>query len=90
MRHAATGHKLARMPEQPLTTPQAAARYDVPERTLQRAIKTGELPAERLDVRGGTYQVQPADAEKFAKDWRARKAARREGTATGEREVRNT
>lgn len=75
------------MPTQPLTTPQAAAKYGVPERTLQRAIATGELRAERIEVRGGTYQLQPADVEAFATQWRARKAARREGT-NGEREVR--
>lgn len=72
----------------PLTTPQAAAQYGVPERTLQRAISTGELRAERLEVRGGTYRLQPADVEAFVAQWRARKAARREGAMTGEREVR--
>lgn len=74
----------------PLTTPQAAAKYGVPERTLQRAIQTNELPAEKIDVRGGTYTLEDADVAAFAEQWRARKAARREGTVTGEQEVRQT
>lgn len=70
-----------------LTTPQAAAQYGVPERTLQRAIQTGELAAQRLEVRGGTYMLEPENVKAFADNWRARKQARREGTG-GDREVR--
>lgn len=63
-----------------LTTPQAARQYDVPLRTLQHAIRTGELKAVELDVRGKTYVVSPKDVEVFAQAWRARRARRVNGS----------
>lgn len=59
-----------------LTTPQAAKRFGVPERTWQAAIQRGELSATRLDIRGGAYLVTADDAERFARDWRKRRAAK--------------
>ena len=81
-------HKLRAM-SQKLTTPQAAKQYGIPERTLQRAITNNELAAERVEVRGGTYMLDPADVAAYAQKWKDRKAARREGTDGG-LEVRDT
>lgn len=71
-----------------LTTPQAAKRFGVPERTLQAAIKRDELPAERVDVRGGAYLIVESDAQAFADKWKQRRDQRRQAATNGEQEIR--
>jgi excisionase family DNA binding protein len=71
-----------------LTTTQAAQQYGVPERTLQAAAKRGDLPAARMDVRGGVYLLRPADVEAFTDQWRQRRNQRRATATGGEQEVR--
>jgi excisionase family DNA binding protein len=73
-----------------LTTPQAAKQYKIPERTLQAAIKRGELPAQRVEVRGGVYLISPAAMRAFAKTWNERRDARRKEALSGEQEVRRS
>jgi excisionase family DNA binding protein len=78
-----------RMVDNGLTTPQAAKQFGVPERTLQAAIKRDELPATRIDVRGGAYLIKAADAAAFAEKWKQRRDQRRQAATNGEQEIRN-
>lgn len=56
-----------------LTTPQAAVYYGVPVRTLQAAIKRGDLKA---TMHGPMYALAPEDVEAFAEQWKQRQVKR--------------
>lgn len=57
-----------------LSSPDVAAKYSIPLRTVQAACSSGTISAVRF---GRMWLITPAEAEKYAERWRPRRNDRR-------------
>ncbi|OZE95135.1 DNA-binding protein [Rhodococcus sp. 15-2388-1-1a] len=67
--------KTVHMPNNvPMTVGEAAAKYGIPKRTLQSAIKDGRIKTRKLPGATGAHLLTRAAADKFAQEWKQRVA----------------